>query len=395
MSPSLKDKKIVLGITGSVAIYRACDLIRLLAAEGATVQVVLSRSAENLIQPSLFEALSGRPVWTEESADTAYAHLVPAQRSDYLVVAPATANFLAQAAQGMAGDLLSTIFLAFDPTKTLIAPAMNTRMYQHPNTTKNLARLAEIGVRIAGVESGALACGEYGEGRLAALSTIVQQVRALPLPQDLAGKRVLITAGPTREALDPVRFLSNRSSGRMGAALAEAAAARGAEVTLIHGPLSARLPDLIQSIAIESADELAAAVKKQLSKNDILIAAAAVSDFKPINISVNKLKKTDKKSHTLELESTPDVLIECAKLKKQTQLFVGFALESKDLLQSGEKKLKQKKLDLIVLNTPPALGGTQSQLTLLDRNGVVEDLPKQEKTLSASLIVERLIRMLG
>src|ERR1700734_1167284 len=348
--------KIALGVSGGVGAYKAAGIVRLLQDRGVRVQVVMSRAAQEFIRPLTFAALSGEKVITEmfgagadehPNIDSAVEHIAVAQSIDALLVAPATADVLAKFAQGIASDFLSTLYLA-TTAPVVVAPAMNVNMWDHPATQANLEILKKRDVRIVEPGTGYLACGMTGLGRLADNEAIVAAtLEALGASQELAGETVLITAGPTREKIDPVRYLTNRSSGRMGYALAEAALRRGARVLLVSGPTSITPPGAAEVTRVESAEEMRDAVMKLLPQSTIVIKTAAVSDYRAKNAAGQKIKR--KGPMTLELESTPDILKELS-AKRTSQILVGFAAETENVLENARQKLLAKNLDLIVVN---------------------------------------------
>lgn len=390
---TLKGKQILLGVPGGIAIYRVCDLIRLLRAHGATVRVMQTKAATQMISPQVFQALAGNPVLTDDTADWDFTHLDAARGADLLLVAPATANTLAKFATGVADNLLSTTFLAFKPEQVMIAPAMNPRMIHHPNTQRNLDRLIELGVLVIDAEHGAMACGDVGEGRLVALQTLVDYVTAFFTPKTLLGKKVLVTAGPTEEAIDPVRFLSNHSSGRMGIEIALEAWRRGADVTLVAGTVSAAIPSSLRTLSVTTAAEMSKAVNAAFEQSDITVAAAAVSDFRPQAPAPQKVKKGSKTEWVLPLVQNEDILLSISKKRRENQHLIGFALESESLFAAAEKKLKAKQLDLIVGNTVQMMGARSGRVTLLDRNGVVEDLQALTKPAIAERLWDKIIEL--
>src|SRR5579864_1090361 len=347
---------IALGVTGGIAAYKAAELLRLLQDRGIRVRVVMTRAAQEFVRPLTFAALSGEKVITgmfssgEEHApniDSAIEHIAVAQSIDALVVAPATADIIGRFAQGIASDFLSTLYLA-TTAPVVVAPAMNVNMWDHPATQANIDILRKRGVRIVEPGSGYLACGMTGPGRLAENEAVVAAVlEALGASQDLAGETVLITAGPTREKIDPVRYLTNRSSGRMGYALAEAALRRGARVLLVSGPTALKPPSAAETTWVESARQMRDAVLRFLPEASIVIKTAAVSDYTISNPPAQKMKRGGKLS--LDLEPTPDILAELAK-HKTSQLVIGFAAETENVLENARNKLASKSLDAIVVN---------------------------------------------
>ena len=349
---SFKDRRLLIGITGGIAAYKAVNLVRALRKEGAKLCLVLTQGAEAFITPLQVESLAGVKVFTQEDflkpQGGSILHTSLGQFAELVIVAPATASFLSSLRTGDASSLLVASIMASE-APVLLCPAMNEKMWRHPATQENVRILRDWGYEVLAPEEGSLACGDVGPGRLPAEEIILAWARRLLSPQDLRGLKVLITCGPTREPIDLVRYLSNRSSGRMGLALACAAFERGAEVLLIHGPLSIPIPPLFERIAVETTEEMRAAVLKHLQEYDVLIMAAAVADFTPKLKRKGKLKKED--GLILELVRTPDILTEAAQYKRPGQIIVGFAAEEEELLkQEAERKLKAKKIDLIVAN---------------------------------------------
>jgi phosphopantothenoylcysteine decarboxylase / phosphopantothenate---cysteine ligase len=394
--------KIALGVTGGIAAYKAAEIVRLLQGRGVGVQVVMTRAAQEFVRPLTFAALSGEKVITgmfssgEEHApniDSAIEHIAVAQSIDALLVAPATADVLAQFAQGIAGDFLTTLFLA-TTAPVVVAPAMNVNMWNHPATQANLQILRQRGVRIVEPDAGYLACGMTGPGRLAENETIVSAVlEALGASQDLAGETVLITAGPTREKIDPVRYLTNRSSGRMGYALAEAALRRGARVLLVSGPTSITPPAAAELTRVESAEEMRDAVLKLLPRAGMVIKTAAVSDYRPKAAAGQKIKH--KGPMTLDLEATPDILQEISS-KKTSQIVVGFAAETENALENARQKLVAKNLDAIVVNDVSREGvgfdSDRNAVTIITHDTVVE-VPETTKLEVAQRVIDQMVRL--
>jgi len=348
--------KIALGVCGGIAAYKAAEIVRMLQDRGIHVQVIMTASAQEFVRPLTFAALSGEKVITsmfsveagaEPNIDSAIEHIAVAQSIDALVVAPATADVLAKFAQGIANDFLTTLYLA-TTAPVVVAPAMNVNMLEHPATQQNFEALRKRGVRIVEPGSGYLACGMTGPGRLAENEAVVAAVmKALGASQDLAGETVLITAGPTREKIDPVRYLTNRSSGRMGYALAEAALRRGARVLLVSGPTALKPPSAAEVIWVESASQMLEAVLRLLPEASIVIKAAAVGDYTIGNRPEEKIKRTGRM--TLELDPTTDILTEIAR-RKTSQIVIGFAAETQNIIENARKKLVLKSLDAIVVN---------------------------------------------
>jgi phosphopantothenoylcysteine decarboxylase / phosphopantothenate---cysteine ligase len=394
--------KIALGITGGIAAYKAAEIVRLVQDRGIGVQVVMTRAAQEFVRPLTFAALSGEKVITgmfaageehEPNLDSAIEHIAVAQSIDALLVAPATADVLAHFAQGIATDFLTTLYLA-TTAPVVVAPAMNVNMWNHPATQANLEILRKRGVRIVEPGSGYLACGMTGPGRLAENDAIVSALlEALGSAEDLAGETVLITAGPTREKIDPVRYLTNRSSGRMGYALAEAASRRGARVLLVSGPTALTPPASAELTRVESTEQMRDAVLNLLPQATIVIKTAAVCDYRPKSTAGQKMKR--KGPMTLELEPTPDILKDIS-LKKGTQILVGFAAETENVLENARQKLVSKNLDAIVVNDVSREGvgfdTDRNAVTIITRDDVVE-VPETTKWEVAQRVLDQVVRL--
>jgi phosphopantothenoylcysteine decarboxylase / phosphopantothenate---cysteine ligase len=393
--------KVALGVSGGIAAYKAAEIVRLLQDREIRVQVVMTAAAQEFVRPLTFAALSGEKVITgmfdagntEPNIDSAVEHIAVAQAIDALVVAPATADILAKFAQGIANDFLTTLFLA-TTAPVVVAPAMNVNMWNHPATQANLETLRKRGVKVVEPDSGYLACGMMGPGRLAANDAIVAAVlEVLGAAQDLAGETVLITAGPTREKIDPVRYITNRSSGRMGYALAEAALRRGAHVLLVSGPTSITPPDAVEMTRVETAEQMREAALRLFPQATIVIKTAAVSDYRPKAAAGQKLKRTGPMS--LELEPTTDILAELAG-KKTNQLIVGFAAETENVLENARKKLARKKLDAIVVNDVSQEGvgfdSERNAVTILTPDEVVE-VPETTKWEVAQRVLDQVMKL--
>jgi len=393
--------KVALGVSGGIAAYKAAEVLRLLQEREIRVQVIMTQAAQEFVRPLTFAALSGEKVITgmfneanaEPNIESAVEHIAVAQAIDALVVVPATADVLAKFAQGVANDFLSTLYLA-TTAPVVVAPAMNVNMWNHPATQANLEILRKRGVRIVEPDSGYLACGMIGAGRLAANEAIVAAVlETLGASQDLAGETVLITAGPTREKIDPVRYITNRSSGRMGYALAEAALRRGAHVLLVSGPTTVMPPDAAEVTRVETTEQMREAVLQQLSQATIVIKTAAVADYRPKAAAGQKLKRTGPMS--LELEPTADILAELAG-KKTNQLIVGFAAETENVLENARKKLAKKSLDAIVVNDVSREGvgfdSDRNAVTILTQDEVV-DVPETTKWEVAQRVLDQIVKL--
>jgi phosphopantothenoylcysteine decarboxylase/phosphopantothenate--cysteine ligase len=394
-----------MGVTGGVAAYKAAELVRLLQQDGFTVEVVMTRGAREFVTPLTFAALSGQKVITdlfgntenEANLESAIEHIAVAQRTDLLLVAPATADIIAKFARGIADDFLSTLYLA-STAPVVVAPAMNVNMWNHLATQENIAKLRERGVNVVEPNEGYLACGMVGAGRLAGHGEILAAVRAtLHTNKDLAGETVLVTAGPTCEDLDPVRYLTNRSSGKMGYAMAHAAARRGAKVILVSGPTALETPTGVRRVEVRTAEQMHEAVTKEFAGCSIGIFAAAVADYRPAEKHAEKIKKSDG-SLTVQLEPTVDILQEMASAKGD-KFMVGFAAETTDVAQNARKKMAAKNLDLIVANDVTAEGAgfdhDTNSVSLYYRDGRDVALPKMSKAEVAQRILDEVVRLRG
>jgi phosphopantothenoylcysteine decarboxylase/phosphopantothenate--cysteine ligase len=393
----LANKTIVLGITGSIAAYKAADLASKLTQAGARVEVVMTDSATRFITPLTLRSITGRPVVTdmfELTSEFTIEHVALAEAADVLVIAPATANIIAKVATGIADDMLSCTVLA-TRAPVIVAPAMESNMFQNPVTQDNLSRLKARDFTIVEPSYGRLASGKVGRGRMPEVEQIIGTIKqVLGRGGDLSGKHIVVTAGGTQEPLDPVRHLGNRSSGKMGYAIAEAARDRGATVSIITGPVSLPEPVGIDVVPVKTAAGMKEAVDKVVAQADVLIMAAAVADYQPKKVAEAKIKK-ETANLTLELVRTPDILAEV----KGNFLRVGFAAESEDMVANARRKLESKQLDLIVANdiTDPT-GGFDvdtNQVTLIDREGKVEELPLLTKREAADKILDRVVGLLG
>ncbi len=394
--------KVALGVSGGIAAYKAAEIVRLLQDRGVRVQVIMTRAAQEFIRPLTFAALSGEKVITEmfsaenepPNIDSAVEHISVAQSIDALLVAPATADVLAKFAHGIANDFLSTLYLA-TTVPVVIAPTMNVNMWNHEATQANLEILKKRGVKIVEPDSGYLACGMVGPGRLAENESIVAaMMEVLGAQQDLAGETVLITAGPTREKIDPVRYITNRSSGRMGYAIAEAALRRGARVLLVSGPTALTAPGAAEIMHVESAEEMRQAALKLLPQSTIVIKAAAVSDYRPRASATQKIKRTGPIS--IELEPTADILAEIARLR-ESQIVIGFAAETQNALENARKKLTSKSLDAIVVNDVSREGigfdSDRNAVTIITHDEVIE-VAETTKWDVAQRVLDQAVRLL-
>lgn len=406
MAPILQNKQIILGVTGGIAAYKAATVCSRLVQAGAHVDVVMTEAAQKFIAPLTFQALTHRPVYTNMfniPDGENIPHITLADNADLLLIAPATANTISKLANGLADNLLTAIALA-TPAPILLAPAMETDMWQHPATQANMQKLLDWGVTTVGPAAGRLASGAMGQGRLVEPDEIVTMAKVvLARNSDLVKRRVVVTAGGTREAIDPVRFVSNHSSGKMGYAIAEAARDRGADVTLITtAPLTPPLG--ITVVRVDSAEQMCAAVLQAVDQADVLVMAAAVADFRPADVAEQKIKKSgdDEAGMVLEMVRTPDILAEVAKQKATGRgpcVSVGFAAETQNLLTNAQSKLERKKLDLIAANdvsaTDAGFAVDNNRVTLLGSNGTVEALPLMSKFEVANAIFDRVVAILN
>lgn len=393
----LKGKTIILGVTGCIAAYKACTVVSRLKDLGADVWVVMTKEATELVGPLTFRTLSGNPVLTDlynkENLSLPVPHIALAKKADLVVIAPCTANVIGKIAHGIADEALTTTVMASTAIK-LLAPAMNCEMWRNPIVQANVKSLGtgELGDWVIGPVEGKLACGDEDIGRMAEPQEIVARIVELLIPkQDLKYKRILVTAGGTREALDPVRFIANRSSGKMGYALAEAARKRGAAVTLISANVDLPFPLDIKSVKVETAEEMLAAVKENFSKTDVLVMAAAVGDFKSKHPTSNfKIKKTKKEKLKLQLEPNVDVLAAVSRQKgRKGKILVGFALETEKQIKNAKLKMKNKDLDLIVANDQLTFNNDRIKFALINRAGQVKEYPLELKAQAANVILDQ------
>jgi phosphopantothenoylcysteine decarboxylase / phosphopantothenate---cysteine ligase len=399
MHTSFAGKRITVGVTGSIAAFKVAGWVSALVKEEAQVTVIMTDSACRFVTPLTFAALSGERVYTnlfaKEDAET-IPHIYLARETDLVVIAPTTAQTIARLAHGMADDLLACTVLATQ-AKVLVFPAMNTQMYRHPAVQENISKLKDLGYQVIEPESGRMACKEEGEGRLPEWELAREALLQNLATQDLAGEKILVTAGPTREPLDPARFLSNRSSGKMGYSLARTARRRGAEVTLISGPTTLPVPPGVSCVRVESASEMADAVLSRCRLASVIVKAAAVCDFRPVASFAEKVKK-EQASLQLSLEQTQDILKELGAIKEEAGfLLVGFAAESKEHAVEGKKKLMKKNLDLIAINdiqsAHTGFEADSNQVSLLDKNGI-NHLPLVSKEQTADFIWDNVVKML-
>ena len=388
---------VVLGVTGGIACYKAVELVRLLVRDGFAVQVIMTRGAMEFVTPLTFQTLSGKPVASETfnlTQESEIGHINLADSADLFVIAPATANVIGKMAGGIADDLLTTVLLATQ-APVLVAPAMNIHMYENPLVQENIRKLRRVGYHFIEPAEGYLACGYEGKGRLPDPEKIFETIKNLLKKKDLAGERFLITAGPSREPLDPVRYISNRSSGKMGYALARAALSRGAEVVLVSGPTALEPPSGARTIAVTSAAEMRRAVLGEFPRCTALIMAAAVGDYRPAEIAPRKIKRA-KGPLELRLEPNPDILKELG-AQKNGKLVVGFAAETEELTTNATKKLRAKNLDMIVANDVTQEGsgfdGDTNIATIIDRSGASFSLPLMSKSELADRIYDHLVSL--
>ncbi|MEW6674612.1 MAG: bifunctional phosphopantothenoylcysteine decarboxylase/phosphopantothenate--cysteine ligase CoaBC [Nitrospirota bacterium] len=384
----LRNKSILLGVTGGAAAYKAVDLIRRLKDEGASVTVIMTEASKNFITPLSLEVASHNKVYSG-LFDTPIAHITLTADADIMVIAPATANIIGKFARGIGDDLLSTCLLSFNK-KVVIAPAMNWRMYENPIFQENLRHLISRGVIQVGPEKGSLACGEEGMGRMSEISEIIEAIRSALSEKDLMKEKILVTAGPTREYLDPLRFISNRSSGKMGYAIARAAIRRGAEVTLISGPSLLSRPERVKFVSVETAVDMLNAVNRELPSTTVLIMSAAVSDFTPAKMAKEKIEKSGEL--LLRLSRTPDIISEVGK-KKDRPFIIGFSAEIGNKVRRAKEKLKEKNMDMIIFNDVTEAGSgfdvDTNRVVIIDREKEIR-LPLMSKDSVAEAILDRL-----
>ena len=394
----LKGKTVLLGVTGGIACYKAAALASALVKQHCNVQVVMTKNAGEFITPLTFENLTGNRTVTDtfdRNHPYQVEHIALADQADLVLIAPATANVLAKLAHGIADDMLTTTVLACDCPK-IAAPAMNTKMYENPVTQDNLEKLRRYGWEVLEPAAGRLACGAVGLGKMPEPEELLESVlHALSHGKDMEGLRVLVTAGPTQEALDPVRYLTNHSTGRMGYALARAAAARGAEVTLVSGPTGLKKPAYVQAVEVVSAQEMFEAVTSRSAAQDIIIKAAAVADYRPAHTAADKIKKsTDGGDLRLELERTSDILAWLGAHKPEGQFLCGFSMETRDMLENSRKKLEKKRLDMIVANNlreeGAGFGVATNRVTLITPEGE-EALPLLSKEETAHRVLDAVL----
>lgn len=395
----LSNKTIILGICGGIAAYKSAEIVSRLKDLGADVYVVMTKSAQEFIKPLTFRTLSGNSVTTDMFSEgilnTPVPHISLSEKADLLIIAPATGNIIGKIANGIGDDALSTYAMS-TTCKKLIAPAMNNNMWENPIVQDNSKKLKSLGFIFCGPESGKLACGEEGIGRMSSPKDILNKIiELIGVPQDLAGKTVLVTAGGTREAIDPVRYISNSSSGKMGYAVAQAAANRGAQVALISANVS--LPDIphVNTVKVESATEMLDAVMKNYGEADIVVMAAAVADYRGKGQESRVKIKKNKEDINLKLEPTVDILETLSKQKsRKDKIIVGFALETEDLIENAKAKLKNKNLDIIVANDPSTFGADSAKVVMIDRRGKTKSLPALSKSEIAMRILDSIVFMI-
>lgn len=391
----LKGKNILLGISGGIAAYKICDLIRLLTKDGFNVDVVMTEHAKQFITPLSIQTLTGNPVYSDLFAliqESKIGHISLADKADIVVIAPATANIIGKIAGGIADDLLTTTIMAAT-APALFVPSMNTKMWENPIVRENIQKLAKYYTIMQPAE-GLLACGVYGSGKLPDVEDIFEAIKITMSPKPLKGRKILITAGPTIEELDPVRYISNYSSGKMGYALARVAKRLGGDVTMVTGPASLRLPYGINTVRVKSADDMLKACMREVKNTDILVMCAAVGDYRPALREAHKIKKTDK-GMTLSLIKNADILQELSRHKKKGAIFVGFSAETNDLQANAQKKLAAKNLDLIVANNVlekgAGFGSDTNKVTLISKKGV-QALPLMSKEDVAYEIFKKILK---
>ncbi|MBQ1839680.1 MAG: bifunctional phosphopantothenoylcysteine decarboxylase/phosphopantothenate--cysteine ligase CoaBC [Ruminococcus sp.] len=397
----LSGKSVVLGVSGSIAAYKIADLASMLVKQHADVHVVMTENATHFIHPITFETLTHNPCLTDtfdRSCPQEVTHIALAARADVCLLAPASANILGKLANGIADDMLSTTCLAMK-CPVLVSPAMNVNMYEHPAVQHNLQTLRSRGVEVIEPDSGYLACGAVGKGKLPGVQVLLDHIlRAAAKKKDLSGKRVLITAGPTRESIDPVRFISNHSTGKMGYAVAKMAALRGAAVTLVSGPVSLAPPPFVEVVGVTSAQEMFEAVERRYEEMDIIIKTAAVADYTPVQTQHEKMKKKDGEGISIPLRRTVDILQWLGAHKREGQLLCGFSMETQDVLENSRLKLHRKNADLIAANSirdaGSGFGTDTNHLILITRDGTV-DLPLLSKEEAADRLLDELLGLRG
>ena len=397
MSSEMKKPCVVLGVTGGIAVYKACELLRLLQKRGIDVFVVMTQNACRFVAPLTFETLSGHPVAVDtfdRPQTWEVEHIALAKRADLFLIAPATANIMGKMACGIADDMLSTTVMA-TRAPVLVAPAMNTGMWENAAVQQNVKTLRARGVEIVAPVSGHLACGDSGAGKLEDVAVIAERAcELLFAKKDMEGLRVMVTAGPSREALDPVRYISNRSSGKMGYAIAQAAARRGAQVTLVSGPVALKRLPYVETVDVVSAQEMFEAVAVRAAEQDILIKAAAVADYRPMMVAEDKMKKSDD-ALSIPLERTQDILGWLGQHRRPGQFLCGFSMETQNMVENSRKKLEKKQVDMIAANNlkveGAGFGVDTNLLTLITKDGL-DELPLVTKEEAADLLLDRILK---
>lgn len=395
----LDNKNIIVGVSGGIAAYKACDIVSRLKKQNANVDVIMTKSATEFVTPLTFQSLSQNPVVVSAFDNIKYwevQHIALAKKADAFIIAPATANIIGKIANGIADDMLSTTIMA-TKAPVLFAPAMNTNMYENVIVKRNIQILSQYGYNFISPNEGRLACGDIGRGKMAEPSQIVEEIiKLFAQKKDLEGKTVLVTAGPTREAIDPVRYISNHSTGKMGYAIAKKASIRGANVILISGPTNLEVPKGVTKVEVSSAIDMYNACMDYLVKSDIIIKSAAVADFTPIHTSEQKIKKSDEEI-VLKLKKNPDILYEIGK-RKENKVLVGFAMETEDLIQNAKTKLSKKNLDFIVANdlkTEGAGFGTDTNVVkIIDKTGRIDEIQKISKLELADIILDKIVDLI-
>lgn len=395
----LKDKNVVIGVTGSIAAYKIATLCSMLKKRGANTTVIMTKNALNFINPITFETLTGNKCLVDtfdRNFQYDVEHVELAKAADVFLIAPASANVIAKAANGLADDMLTTTFLATACAK-LVSPAMNTRMYNNQITQDNMAKLEHYGIKVIKPATGYLACGDVGEGKMPEPEELLEHIIYAITEKDLVGKKILVTSGGTKEKLDPVRFITNNSTGKMGFAIARAAYLRGAEVTLVYGNVSVPVPIGPKAVKIDSAADMAEAIKEVYKEQDIIIKAAAVADYTPETVSSEKVKKSDD-DMSLPLKRTEDILGFLGKNRRDGQVLCGFSMETEHMLENSQKKLEKKNVDMIVANNVKVSGagfGTDTNVVTFITKELVEELPIMSKDDVANRLLDRLVKING
>ena len=395
----LKDKNVVIGVTGSIAAYKIATLCSMLKKRGANTTVIMTKNALNFINPITFETLTGNKCLVDtfdRNFQYDVEHVELAKAADVFLIAPASANVIAKAANGLADDMLTTTFIATECAK-LVSPAMNTRMYNNQITQDNMAKLEHYGIKVIKPATGYLACGDVGEGKMPEPEELLEHIIYAITEKDLVGKKILVTSGGTKEKLDPVRFITNNSTGKMGFAIARAAYLRGAEVTLVYGNVSVPVPIGPKAVKIDSAADMAEAIKEVYKEQDIIIKAAAVADYTPETVSSEKVKKSDD-DMSLPLKRTEDILGFLGKNRRNGQVLCGFSMETEHMLENSQKKLEKKNVDMIVANNVKVSGagfGTDTNVVTFITKELVEELPIMSKDDVANRLLDRLVKING